>query len=146
MKGRIFILLAAMLLGTVALWNVRAENPHGPSVVATVSTSVSSSVGTTTLYTPASDGDYELKVYIIAPPGGSNLHLYVNWTDEFVNHQFSNNVLTGNQDTTFTYGSSMTSFPIVLHLKGGDNITYRWDYTASPSPVSFDVFLTLVKE
>lgn len=94
MRGKIkyAALVLAILVGSLLSWRVRADNPHGPTVVASLSeSSISAGVAQTTLWTPTVDGFYDVRSYVAIHSGSCTVltdHYY--WTDTVgTNHNYT---------------------------------------------------------
>lgn len=84
MRGKIkyAALVLAILVGSLLSWRVRADNPHGPVVVATGGGgSQTTSISTTTLTTPVSDGFFVVLAYEAIHSGSCSLTDSLYWTD-----------------------------------------------------------------
>lgn len=88
-------ILAILVLTAVMLLAVSA--PFGPTVVAKYSaTGQTNSIGTTTLYTPSEDGDYDAEVYISADSSNNgSASFYIAWNDAYRSHSFNSASASG---------------------------------------------------
>ena len=133
-------------LALVATLAVRAtpSAPIVPIVVAKVSyTGLESQIGTTTLYTPKSDGDYQVVVYATAssaPGGNSQLTVTTSWTDDSLSE--STPLYCGPGGTGIPWASSITA----IHAKGGAPIQFSAAYSAGTSGLTYDLYLTVIRD
>jgi len=146
MRRAITLLICVAALALVATVAVKANSkvPYAPTVVAKVSyAGLSSSIGTTTLYTPKADGDYQVVVYATAttaPGGDSQLRVTTSWTDDSLSE--STTLYCGPGGTSIPWASSLTA----IHSKSGDPIQFSSAYIAGTSGLTYDLYLTVIKE
>lgn len=146
------LLLGLGLLAILALM-VHADNPHGQTVVAEASfLNQTSSVGTTTLYTPANEGDYQVSMYLRARTTNinlsSNMDATLSWTDEF--GTASGTLLgAGSLDgRLYNVGGSPNSpnQSIFLHSSAGNPIQFATTYTSGGGSDAFDIYVAVIKQ
>ncbi|MGA8152754.1 MAG: IPT/TIG domain-containing protein [Terriglobales bacterium] len=112
-----------------------------PTIVAQVAlTDVSSDIGTTTLYTPKADGDYQLVVYEVASAQNGNSELFT--TISWANDLQSENMQCGPGGTSSPWTNSVTA----IHAEGGDPIQFSARYAGGTSDLTYNIYLTVIKE
>lgn len=136
------LLLSLSLLAVLAML-VHADNPHGPTVVATVSLlNQSASSGAVTLYTPTTDGDFAiyLNCYASSNIGNSDFRTNFLWTDEL---QAETDIrITGPGGT----GTGFKNDLVLLRATAGNPIQYSTTYNAGTSNLHYNLYLTVVKQ
>jgi hypothetical protein len=133
------VIVLALVLGIRA----STDEPYGPVVVKKVSLlAQNSSSGTVTLYTPASDGDYAIYLngFASSNTGNSDFRVDFTWTDELMS-EFSQR-LTGPGGT----GTGVNNDAFFIRATAGNPIQYSTVYNAGTSNLSYDVYITLVKQ
>lgn len=138
------LLLALGLLMVLVMW-VHADNPHGPSVVASVSyINQASSISTTTLYTPSSDGDFLVMIYGNAQTSSnlsnSSIDFHLLWTDDQRTEDVRTAIGPGGTGTLYSNPS------IVVHATSGNPIQISGIYSPGTSNLSYNIFVTVIKE
>jgi len=137
---RLIYILAIMAMAIIAL---AVSAPFGPTVVAKyAATGQTASIGSTTLFTPSEDGDYELSIYISSDSNnGGNASVFVIWVDENRSHNFNSASVSGSM------GNETGSAATVIHATAGNPIQFSISYSAgTPPSIAYDVFITLVKK
>lgn len=117
--------------------------PCGPVIVAKTSyTAQSSNIATTTLYTPSSDGDYQVVVYEVASAqfGNSQMSSTVSWTDDLQSE------LVGVNDGPGGTGSPWVAATFNVRATSGNPIQFASTYSAGTSNLTYDIYITVIKE
>lgn len=137
---KILMILGALVI--VAMFAVADDTPYGPTIVAKVAlTGQTSSVGSTTIYTPAVDGDYHLSCYIVANGLGQGQdEIAFQWTDEIQSESGS--------CATNSSGSGISSRnESTIHVAAGTPIKYSSTVSFTfGTAAAFDAFIVVVKE
>lgn len=136
--------IAVLLIIGLLIVPSKADNPHGPSVVATASYhGYSSSVGTTTLYTPSVDGMYLVLMYGRVRSGGDTTVAFTTyWTDTWSAQNTSSNYSTSGGGGV--YQDQVP--PIPMFVTSGNPIQFSTLYSGNTSMSAYDVDVVVIKE
>ena len=114
--------------------NVCIDIP-APQIVAKVSLkNQTSSIPLTTIYTPASDGEFLVSVYLTDTSVTGSAGVVVQWTDEM-----------GTWQSGPSNGGPQQRGTFMIHAIAGQPIQYFVDYSDSHS-VPYNLFITVVQE
>jgi hypothetical protein len=128
------VLIAALLIWSLILFApVRADNPHGPSVVASGGgASQTASIAQTTLWTPAADGFYAVFAYAAIRSGSCSWTDNLYWTD------------TTGSNHTYNIGAGQGPVPqISIYDTANSGIKFQVSLSGS---CTYDYFIIVVKE
>lgn len=143
-----FLIVIGLMVAAAAL--SRADNPHGPTIVADTSfLSQTASIGTTTLFTPSADGNYEVLVYIRShatiPTMVSTMDATLSWTDE-VGALSASMVGAGANDGRLSNAGGNPNQTVFIRATSGNPIQFSSTYTSGAGSDAFDVYVVVVKE
>lgn len=129
MRGRIkyVALVLAVLVGSLLSWRVRADNPHGPTVVASGGgANLTSSIALTNLWTPTADGFFTIKAYVANHSGtGCTDSDQLHWTDTLgTNHNYTGFAGQGPAGSITIYATTANPIQFSVTQSGTCNYDY----------------------